>query len=108
MQGADEVLQIPPDRYGLDMRALMLELGRRDITTVLIEGGGSTLASAFEAGIVDKVMFFVAPKIVGGREAVPAVSGLGVETMAAAIRLRDMKATPVGPDLLIEAYVVQD
>lgn len=105
VEGADEVLAIPPGGAGLDMDALMRELGRRDVTTVLIEGGGTTLASAFEAGVVDKVTFFVAPKIIGGKEAVTAVEGVGAATMADAIRLRDMKATPVGTDLLIEAYV---
>jgi diaminohydroxyphosphoribosylaminopyrimidine deaminase/5-amino-6-(5-phosphoribosylamino)uracil reductase len=105
---ADEVLEIPRAEGGLDMRVLMRELGRRNVTSVLIEGGGATLASAFEAGVVDKVMFFVAPKIIGGKDAVTAVSGAGVKTMNEAILLRDMKATPVGEDILIEAYVMQD
>ena len=107
-QGADEVLEIPRAEGGLDMRVLMRELGRRNVTSVLIEGGGATLASAFEAGIVDKVMFFVAPKIIGGKDAVSSVGGAGVNSMSEAIILRDMKATPIGEDLLIEAYVVQD
>jgi len=104
-EGADQLIEVPQASNGLDLWALMRELGRRDITTVLIEGGGTTHASAFEAGIVDKVMFFVAPKIVGGREAVTAVEGRGVELMSEAIRLRDMKVTPIGVDLLIEAYI---
>jgi len=105
---ADEVLAIPHAEGGLDMRALMRELGRRSVQSVLIEGGGATHASAFEAGVVDKVMFFVAPKIIGGRDAVPAVGGAGVKTMSEAILLRDMKATAVGEDILVEAYVVQE
>jgi diaminohydroxyphosphoribosylaminopyrimidine deaminase/5-amino-6-(5-phosphoribosylamino)uracil reductase len=76
--------------------------------SVLIEGGGTTLASAFEAGIVDKVMFFVAPKIVGGREAVSAVDGAGCEMMGDAVALENMIATAVGNDILIEAYVCRD
>ena len=83
----------------------MRELARRDVMTVLIEGGGTTLASAFESGIVDKVMFFVAPKIIGGKEAVSAVDGVGSEVMADAIALENMTATPAGNDILIEAYV---
>ncbi len=83
----------------------MRALGQRDVTSVLIEGGGTTLASAFEAGVVDKVMFFIAPKIIGGKEAVTAVEGVGAATMTDVVRLGDMKATPVGADLLIEAYV---
>lgn len=103
--GADEVLRIPSGDGGLDLRLLMRELADRGIMTVLIEGGGATHASAFAAGIVDKIMFFVAPKIVGGRDAVTAVEGEGIAEMSNAILLERMTARPVGPDLLIEAYV---
>lgn len=105
---ADDVIRVPGADGGLDMALLMQELGAREITSVLIEGGGTTHASAFEAGIVDKVMFFIAPKIVGGRDAVSAVEGRGAERMADSIRLERMTATPVGDDLLIEAYVEKD
>ncbi|MFP6597214.1 MAG: bifunctional diaminohydroxyphosphoribosylaminopyrimidine deaminase/5-amino-6-(5-phosphoribosylamino)uracil reductase RibD [Candidatus Hydrogenedentota bacterium] len=108
VEGVDEVIQIPQGPGGLDMEFLMHELARRDVISVLIEGGGTTLASAFEAGIVDKVMFFVAPKIVGGREAVSAVDGVGSEMMADAVPLENMIATPVGNDILLEAYVCKD
>ena len=104
---ADAVLRVAASDAGLDMRDLMKQLASREVMSVLIEGGGATHASAFEAGVVDKVMFFVAPKIVGGRDAVSAVEGGGIERMADAISLRDMKATPVGNDILIEAYVVK-
>jgi diaminohydroxyphosphoribosylaminopyrimidine deaminase/5-amino-6-(5-phosphoribosylamino)uracil reductase len=103
--GADDVLRIPRDKSGLDVRLLMHELGRREITSVMIEGGGTTLATAFEAGIVDKVMFFIAPKIIGGRDAITAVEGEGVARMSEAIALERMRAIPVGEDILIEAYV---
>ncbi len=103
--GADEVLKIPNGKGGLDLRLLMHELAAREIVTVLIEGGGTTHASAFDAGIVDKVLFFVAPKIVGGRDAITAVEGEGLAKMDDALMLDRMTARPVGPDLLIEAYV---
>lgn len=107
-EAADAVLHVPADDGVVDMQALMKELGSREVTSVLIEGGGTTHASAFEAGIVDKVMFFVAPKIVGGREAVSAVEGTGIEQMSEAIMLKDMTATPLGHDILIVAYVAKD
>ena len=106
--GADALLHVPHGDNGLDMRALMRQLAAREVTSVLIEGGGATHASAFEAAVVDKVMFFIAPKIIGGRKGVSAVEGLGIEQMADAMMLRDMKATPVGQDILIEAYVETD
>ncbi len=102
---ADDVLHMPGGTGGVDLTALMRELARREITSVLLEGGGTTHASAFEAGIVDKVMFFVAPKIIGGRDAVTPVEGEGPSQMADAVALERMKALPVGDDILIEAYV---
>jgi len=107
-EAADSVLQVSTNGDGLSMQDLMKQLGSREVTSVLIEGGGATHASAFEAGVVDKVMFFIAPKIIGGRDAVSAVEGSGIEDMADAILLRDMTATPVGHDILIEAYVVKE
>ena len=103
--GADETLHVPRSGNGLDMSLLMEELGARGITSVLIEGGGVTHASAFSGGVVDKVMFFVAPKIIGGRDAVTPVEGQGAERMTDVVRLEGMRAEPVGEDLLIEAYV---
>ena len=107
-EGADEVLRVPSGSGGLDMRALMRELAARDITSVLIEGGGTTHASAFDAGLVDKVMFFIAPKIIGGHDAISAVEGVGAEGMSDAIALEGMTARPIGRDLLIEAYVAKE
>ena len=104
---ADDVIRVPKGNGGVDMAALMVELGKRGITSLLIEGGGTTHASAFQAGIVDKLWFFVAPKIVGGRDAITAVEGEGVATIDEAIRLEGMNAAPVGCDLLVEAYVKQ-
>lgn len=106
--GADDVLRIPRRGTELDMRLLMRELGERQVTSVLIEGGGTTLATAFETEVVDKVMFFIAPKIVGGHAAVTAVEGEGIARMNDAIQLERMTATPIGEDILIQAYVKKD
>ena len=105
IEGADDVIIVPATDTGVDMRALMKILGQRRITSVLIEGGGTTHASAFEAGVVDKCLFFVAPKIIGGKDAVSAVEGIGAAGMDDAVQLEDMHATPVGEDILIQAYV---
>ncbi len=102
---AEQTIHVPRGPGGVDMAGLMDELGKREIASLLIEGGGTTIASAFEAGIVDKVSFFIAPKIVGGHEAVTPVEGRGVATMDEAIQLENMQVTPLGEDLLIEAKV---
>ncbi len=105
--GADEIISVPDGPGGIDLTALMHELAARNVMSVLIEGGGTTHASAFAAGIVDKVMFFIAPKIIGGRDAITAVEGEGAEKMADVIHLERMTARNVGDDVLIEAYVSQ-
>lgn len=105
---ADETLLLPPGLEGVDMKALIQLLAERGVTSLLIEGGGATLSAAFEAGIVDKVCFFQAPKIIGGAEAVTPVEGRGCDRMGEAIRLADLKAVPMGEDVLLEAYVVHD
>ena len=102
-----ELLEIEPRDDKVDLNALAKNLAERNIASVMIEGGGGLLAAAFEAGIVDKALFFVAPKIVGGEEAPTPVGGLGFETVDEAIRLRDLSVEKIGDDLLIEGYVVK-
>lgn len=102
---ADETLFLPSGPGGVDLCALMRELGARGITSLLIEGGGATLAAAFEAKIVDKVCFFCAPKIIGGREAITPVEGYGRDAMDKAIRLNNLHVISAGEDVLMEAYV---
>jgi diaminohydroxyphosphoribosylaminopyrimidine deaminase/5-amino-6-(5-phosphoribosylamino)uracil reductase len=98
------ILFIDEDGGQVSLPALMRSLGEMQITTVLIEGGGGIAAGALAAGIVDKVMVFIAPKIVGGESAKTLAEGPGVEAMADALRLENMSVRKVGCDLLIEAY----
>ena len=102
---ADETLALPPAKDGVDMVALARILGERGVTSLLIEGGGATLASAFNAGIVDKICFFIAPKIIGGAAAITPVEGEGIESMENALALEHMHTEMVGEDLLVEAYM---
>jgi diaminohydroxyphosphoribosylaminopyrimidine deaminase/5-amino-6-(5-phosphoribosylamino)uracil reductase len=88
---------------GLDW--LMERLAGMGITSVLMEGGSSLNARALREGIVDKVMFFIAPKILGGRDSYPSVGGESVMSLEEAIRIRDMKVRRVGQDILVEGYV---
>jgi diaminohydroxyphosphoribosylaminopyrimidine deaminase/5-amino-6-(5-phosphoribosylamino)uracil reductase len=84
---------------------LMKKLGEREITSVLIEAGASLNAYALEEGIVDKVMFFIAPKIIGGKESVPAVGGKSFRKLEEAYRLADVKIKQIGEDILVEGYI---
>jgi diaminohydroxyphosphoribosylaminopyrimidine deaminase/5-amino-6-(5-phosphoribosylamino)uracil reductase len=103
---AAEVVPTQTDGHGnVDMAALMRELGRREVVSLMVEGGGETLAATFAADVVDKVMWFVAPKIIGGRDAITAVEGEGAARLDEAISLERMEVQSLGDDLLIEAYV---
>jgi diaminohydroxyphosphoribosylaminopyrimidine deaminase/5-amino-6-(5-phosphoribosylamino)uracil reductase len=74
--------------------------------SVLVEGGGETIASVIEAGVADRYVAFVAPKIIGGREAPTPVGGRGVRRIADALRLGRMEVTRLGEDLMIEAPIL--
>jgi diaminohydroxyphosphoribosylaminopyrimidine deaminase/5-amino-6-(5-phosphoribosylamino)uracil reductase len=81
------------------------ELGKRGILSLLVEGGSEVHASFFARGLVDKVHAYVAPRLIGGRDALGPVGGPGVERLAEAITLRELDATRLGTDLLITGYV---
>lgn len=95
-----EVWRLPTGDARVDLAALSTRLGEGGIDSVLVEGGGETAAAFVEAGLVDRVSFFIAPFLLGGRAAVPAVGGVGVETIAEAIRLVDVQFRRYGEDLL--------
>jgi diaminohydroxyphosphoribosylaminopyrimidine deaminase/5-amino-6-(5-phosphoribosylamino)uracil reductase len=89
----------------VDMRVLMQELGRRGLLSVLIEGGGTVNASVLEAGLVDKVIALIAPRLIGGAEAPTPIDGSGPAGGGRLRDLRDVRITPLGNDIAIEGYV---
>lgn len=90
----------------VDPRALLAALARRGARTLLVEGGGALLAGFFEAGCVDRVVAYVAPKVIGGDGAPGPVRGLGVDLVARARALEGLLATTVGEDVALEGHVV--
>ena len=101
------VLEVESRDGKIDLAALTAHLGGLGIQSLLIEGGGRVLASAFAAGIVDKVCFFYAPLILGGDDGIPICSGRGVEHMQDCIRLERIRTRRFDDDVLIEGYVVK-
>ncbi len=100
-----EVLILPADGQGrVDLAALLAELGRREVTSLLVEGGGIVLGSFFRAGLVDKVLALLAPLIIGGHEAPGAVGGTGFAHLQEATRLERVRVEKVGEDLLVSGY----
>lgn len=97
-----EVLRLPDPEGRVDLRALMAHLGREQIDSVLIEGGGQLHEAALRAGIVNHVCAYVAPKLFGGAAAKTPVEGQGVETPDAGVTLKGLHLTQLGEDLLLE------
>lgn len=100
-QAGAEVLILPEDRGRVALRPLLERLGKRKVTSVLVEGGSETLGSFFDARLVDRFYFFYAPKILGGKEGYPMIAGEGVRHLAEAHLARDLTVRRLGPDLLL-------
>jgi diaminohydroxyphosphoribosylaminopyrimidine deaminase/5-amino-6-(5-phosphoribosylamino)uracil reductase len=90
-----EVLIARSSRGRVDLRDLMKKLGERGIMSLLIEGGAEVNASALKAGIVDKVVFFIAPMLMR-RDALPSIGGARREKLKHAMQLRDVTVRPSG------------
>ena len=99
------IIEAPANNNVIDMNYLMDQLGSMDITSLLIEGGGRVIASALHAGIVDKVSFFYAPKILGGDDGVSICRGKGPAAMKDCIAVKDVSVQRFGDDVMIEGYI---
>jgi len=88
----------------VDPRAALAALAEREVRAVLVEGGGEVHGAFVDAGLVDRVAVFIAPRLMGGREATPSIGGLGL-SLADALRLGALEVSRFGDDLLIEADV---
>lgn len=101
-----EVLVLPEDENGrVNLCELMKKLGEMKIDSVLLEGGGTVNFSALKAGIVDRVAMFIAPKIIGGKNAKTPVEGDGMCFMSQSINLEQIETTFIGSDLLVTGLV---
>ncbi|MBW2367494.1 MAG: bifunctional diaminohydroxyphosphoribosylaminopyrimidine deaminase/5-amino-6-(5-phosphoribosylamino)uracil reductase RibD [Deltaproteobacteria bacterium] len=100
-----QVLNSPVKDDKIDLNELVKTLGAAGVTSLLVEGGGHVLASAFTAGIVDKVYFFYGPKILGGDDGVPICSGPGPALMKDAVSITDIALHRFADDVMIEGYL---
>jgi diaminohydroxyphosphoribosylaminopyrimidine deaminase/5-amino-6-(5-phosphoribosylamino)uracil reductase len=100
-----DLLLLPVGPDGVSLPALLDALGERGVTSLLVEGGGRVHGAFFAGGLVHKILAYVAPVIIGGAAAPGPVGGGGAATMDAALRLVAPRVEPLGPDLLVTAYV---
>lgn len=100
------VVLIAKSRDGLvDLRDLVARLGAMEITSVLIEGGAELNASALRAGVVNKLVVLLAPKLLGGRDAIGSIGGRSPRRLADAVALRNVSVKLLGDDVLVEGYL---
>ncbi|PIQ85609.1 MAG: riboflavin biosynthesis protein RibD [Candidatus Omnitrophica bacterium CG11_big_fil_rev_8_21_14_0_20_45_26] len=88
----------------IDLRELVIKLGRLGVTSLLVEGGGETAASFLKSHLVDKIYFVIAPKIIGGKHAPTAVEGDGIRLLKEAKTILRVQVRLLDRDLLVEGY----
>jgi diaminohydroxyphosphoribosylaminopyrimidine deaminase/5-amino-6-(5-phosphoribosylamino)uracil reductase len=96
-----EVIRVP-GHGPVQLRRVMRELGRRGVTSVLVEGGATVAATTLRARVADRVVLFLAPILIGG-DGVPAIGALMTSRVARAVQLKHVRVERVGGDLVVEA-----
>jgi diaminohydroxyphosphoribosylaminopyrimidine deaminase / 5-amino-6-(5-phosphoribosylamino)uracil reductase len=100
----DRGVEVVAQGSALDLASVLDDLGKRSLQSVLVEGGPSLAALLLEAGLVDKVTFFVAPMIIGGQDAPSAIAGAGAEQISEAVRLERIEVHQRGDDVEVTGY----
>jgi diaminohydroxyphosphoribosylaminopyrimidine deaminase/5-amino-6-(5-phosphoribosylamino)uracil reductase len=103
-QAGVELIRLPSKEGLVDLKMLFKLLGQRQVTSVLAEGGGQLLGSLFDQGLVDKVVTFISPMIIGGTDARMAVAGRGVDKVSQALRLRKVSIKMLDQDVMVTGY----
>jgi riboflavin biosynthesis pyrimidine reductase len=105
LQNAGAWREVSPEARGLDLGQLLQSLAARGVSSLLVEGGATTLGAFVDAGLVDAWVAHIAPVLVGGAGALSPLGGLGVGELSALSRLGPLRVTPLGPDLEVAAGV---
>ena len=103
-----EILTLPQNNKRVSLLPLLTILAERGVVNLLVEGGGTILSSFLESGVVDKILAFISPTIIGGKTAFTPVSGNGIETISDGYKLQSLEFEQVGPDILITGYTRQE
>jgi diaminohydroxyphosphoribosylaminopyrimidine deaminase / 5-amino-6-(5-phosphoribosylamino)uracil reductase len=98
-----EVVNGKSGKKGFHIKPLLKVLAKREVNSILIEGGAELNASAFKAGVVDRIVAFISPVLIGGSQAPGFNGGQGVLKVNGAIKLKNIEVTKIGEDLMVEA-----
>jgi diaminohydroxyphosphoribosylaminopyrimidine deaminase/5-amino-6-(5-phosphoribosylamino)uracil reductase len=100
-----EVAVFPGSEGRVDLESVLRAVGQRQISTVLLEGGSELLGYAFDHGLVDKVLAFIAPMIIGGTDGRTAVGGMGAGNIAEALALERVEVKSFADNVFVSGYV---
>jgi diaminohydroxyphosphoribosylaminopyrimidine deaminase/5-amino-6-(5-phosphoribosylamino)uracil reductase len=100
-----DIIGVPTVDGRLDLTAAMTALGQRNLMCLLVEGGGGLNGALLRAGLIDRLLLFIAPLLFGGNDGVPLFAGAGTARLTEALRLCDLQVSQVGADLLLEGEV---
>lgn len=100
-----KILEVKEKAGQINLRDALKKLASLGITNIIVEGGGTLIGSLFDERLVDRILFFISPKIIGGKDAVSSVMGSGIKRIDQAIKLRDFKIRRFGEEILATAKV---
>jgi len=100
-----KIIEVSEKNNKVNLKELVKKLGQEGVDSILIEGGGTLNFSALEENIVDKVIFYIAPKILGGENSKSCIAGIGFSALDHAVSLRDMSYRKINEDLVVEGYI---
>jgi len=100
-----KILEVKERSGQVNLKDMLKRLAQMGIASILVEGGGTLIGSLFDEGLVDKVKFFVSPKIIGGKSSLSSVMGKGIRRVDRAIKIKDAVLKRIGEDFLIEGCV---
>jgi len=98
------IVEVKENSGQINLKDMFKKLARMEITSVLVEGGGTLIGSLFDEGLIDKMLFFISPKIIGGKQAISSVMGRGITRVDKAMKLKTVRLKRIGEDFLIEGY----
>jgi len=100
-----KILEVKEKAGQINLKDMLKKLAHQEISNILVEGGGTLIGTLFDEGLVDKILFFISPKIIGGKDAISSVMGQGIARIDRATKLKDVKLKRIGEDFLVEGYV---
>ncbi len=100
-----QILKVKEKAGQINLKDMMKKLAQMEITNILVEGGGTLIGSLFDEGLVDRVLFFISPKIIGGKDSISSVMGEGITNVHKAARVKDLTVSRIGEDIVVKGYV---